>query len=1247
MLEWFKYRKQDTSATGSWFRAFTPEGVVVRRGRGDEPGTVELSSVEVAPLCRQLEDEGLAQATGDGWLVSWDAAYSIRESSTYPEAANTLGFPTPTSHAPIVESTGSLTDADFAVHVVGWHDGQGRTVHNVELCGAAIRSDTDWGLISREAWTVLCHAGQLRQRTQGQEGFADHRQVWAKIREAALRGNARLDNFLVRSVVLSPDKLEIGLRKAQIGGSKVIEIAPAFQGAPENWLEAFDRQSGVPERYDIPTAAGIVQVLVSPAVRAVLQQIKRMPGRRVAGSRAEAFIANPFAALGDDASNAIDVAHFEREREEKGVIPDTFTARIDSDAFGYPEKVGLAILSSAGGRTSEELYVFSDDGELKQFIDALSAKLQAGMQFCAWQGYDLELMGNSPAELEKLQAAYDTRRRPRVLISHAQVYDLSRYAERVEGIGEEKPYYSPFIARKDDGLGWFPENVVPVICWTPEGEEAPLALPITPDVDKLIRQRLEEAKRTGATQIELPGLSKPLPTKEAQSILGTFDEALADVKKGRFDPEKHLPRDRSKPSRLIGRANIQSIAYQEARRARLLAAYPPARIPAALKTGIRLKDHQIQGLAWLQHLYRESPADCRGAVLADDMGLGKTLQLLCLIASIFEEDSTASPALVVAPLSLLENWAEEVTRFFRDGTLRVLTAYGPGLAKLKISRSEVDERLRGEGLVNFLRPGWRGDAQVVLTTYETLRDLEFSFAAERWSVLVCDEAQRIKNPNALVTRSAKKQNVRFRIACTGTPVENTLADLWCLYDFVQPGLLGALNEFGRRYRKPIEAETEEEKERVQELRDLIKPQILRRMKEDVAKDLPRKTIVEDCRRLSLSGHQRALYGHAVDVFKRRTEPGRVSPFKNHLGLLHYLRLVCTDPRRYGLDVFKPEPITQYREKAPKLDWLLSTLEKIRQRGEKAIVFCEFRNIQRLLAYYIEQAFGFEPDIINGDTAASASHAESRQKRIKVFQRADGFGVLILSPLAVGFGVNIQAANHVIHYTRTWNPAKEDQATDRAYRIGQEREVFVYCPVVCADDFVTFDQKLDQLLERKRELARDMLNGSGDVTPGDFDIGDVVPGGDVVFGEAVTPDDAVQLRWDYFECLIAAVWKRQGFERVYRTPQTDDGIDVVAIAGRQGYLIQCKVSGTADARLGWDAVKDVVTGAASYEVRHPGVAFRKVCATNQYFNATAAHHASLNKVELLDQVKLAELLKTYPVTMSDLEKFLLTDWQAVT
>ena len=555
---------------------------------------------------------------------------------------------------------------------------------------------------------------------------------------------------------------------------------------------------------------------------------------------------------------------------------------------------------------------------------------------------------------------------------------------------------------------------------------------------------------------------------------------------------------------------------------------------------------------------------------------------------------------------------------------------------MRARTSEIEEELIHQGFTKFLHDGWLGDAKVVLTTYETLRDLEFSLASVRWSLMICDEAQKIKNPAAMVTRAAKKQNVAFKIACTGTPVENSLADLWCLFDYVQPGLLGALNEFGSKYRRPIECETDEQKERIEELRGIIDSQVLRRLKADVAKDLPNKVIVESARSLHMSKYQRELYARAIEQYRLRKKPGADSPFANQLGLLHFLRKVCTDPREHGRN-FNEEPLSDARERSPKLDWLLTTLADVKRRNQKAIVFCEFRDMQLMLAHYIEEVFGVRPDIINGDTSASASSADSRQKRLKKFQQVKGFGVIVLSPIAVGFGVNIQAANHVIHFTRTWNPAKEDQATDRAYRIGQTLDVFVYYPVVTADEFTTFDVKLNELLEYKRTLSGDMLNGTGDVRPGDFE--SVVETDGEVFDQRLLIDDADQLTPAYFEAMAAVLWKKRGFKYVELTPSSGDGgVDVVAKTGVVGELVQVKSSRAEDTSLGWDAVKELVGGERLYRARFPGVKFDKVAITNRSFNGTAKMQAELNNVRLIERAELADLLNQHRVVMREVDRF---------
>lgn len=1241
------FKKFKTTSSQTWRRQLKAQGIFIDQAQDGTPLNNELLPAYLG----QLIDDGFAQQNLNGEVIlPWEGFYQAFRSPGYDDLFDVLELPSFTFRQPVLLSRNSLTDPDFSIVVADWQTERQRR-EAVKVTGAMLVCNRQTELMRPEQWELFSEVVAFAKRPPEQHDGNSHRVAWGRIRILAMKAEAKLDDFLHRSVVLTPERLDIELRKsAPIAEDSVIEIEPTFAGAPPDWLERFDNAREVLERYDIVTPEGIVQVLITPQVKTVLQEIKRLPSRRVAGSRAQAFILNPYAALGPDAKDVIDEEQFENSREQAGLQYERFVPQIERDATGYPLRIGLLIeaVGVAGLALSETQWLTEED--LAKFTTRLESSLSKGFQLMGWNGYDFELQGETQGYLEELRAALELRRKPGSLLTYAQVYDLSGYSSRIEGIGIEKPIYSPHIGKKKDDEGWFPENVLPVIAYTPENSTEPVAVPATPAVREQLRVALVEAKSSGQYEIQVPGLPKPMPVSEGENIARVLDDVLREVNRGTFDTGKTttLQGDEKLGNKktLLLRANIETLDYEERRREALLA-HPKEPTPlTGLNPDFSLLPHQRLGLAWLQHLYHaQAEHQVRGAVLADDMGLGKTFQLLAFMTWLVEQNPNMEPMLVVAPVSLLENWKEEVEKFIRPDLLPLLMAYGESLAPLRVPREAIDLRLREEGLVRFLKPGWVGDAKLVLTTYETLRDLEFSFAAERWSVMVCDEAQRIKNPAAMVSRSAKKQNVGFKVACTGTPVENTLADLWCLFDFIQPGLLGALNDFGQRYRKPIEARNDEERARIEELRTRISPQILRRTKGEVAKDLPEKIIVDSCRTLPLSIAQRNLYAMAINDFKKRNDPNVSVPFKNHLGLLQYLRLLCTNPQRYGLTAFKPEPLGAYREKAPKLDWLLDKLKQIRADEEKAIVFCEFRNIQRLLQYYIEQEFKIRPEIINGGTSAASGHSASRQKRIKAFQDHSGFMAIILSPLAVGFGVNIQAANHVIHYTRPWNPAKEDQATDRAYRIGQKKPVYVYYPVVVADDFSTFDVKLDQLLTKKRELAADMLNGSGDLVPGDFEIADIIPGENLEgIQENIDLELALRMEWRHFEGLAAALWSKQGYELCYCTPASGDhGVDVVAISGDQGVLIQTKTSSKEGARLGWETVKDVVGGEAFYYRRHPNVVFRKIGLTNQFFNSQACEQAELNDVELIAQDGLDILLQKYPVTMLNLEKLLYTDW----
>lgn len=893
----------------------------------------------------QLEEEGFADSDNGIVRLSWDQVFQVMESADHGESFSLLELPSVEHWHLSLGSNGGLTDGGFSIFIDEWRDAQDhRIMGDIQLNGAVISVGKKQALLPKPLWETVSAVMDFHREKTALGDVADanwNRRSWAAIRDKARRAKAELSNFLLRTVVLTPERLDIRLRKAEGAGSKVVEVMPGFEGEPERWLEMFDRFGTVQESYNIPNGEGIVQVLISPEVRTVLAEIKRMDGRRVGGSRAEAFLRNPFATLGSDASTVVDPIQFEQAREAAGIAFARFTANVRRDPDGYPYEVTILIEEMLGGEIHSDDVRLETPERIAGFLKRLDAGVAREAQCFLWEGFELEILGDTAYQADQLRVALQELRTPKGF-KISEILDLSNYSERVGGFGEEKPYYSPFISKKNQEGEWFPENVEFGVCYTPEGDGQTVALVFNNETLADFKKKLEAAKAAKEATFTFPGCPVPIAVSWAEEIVSTIGSVSGKIGNGTFEPlAPKTPGVEPHPlvrQGLVVKPNVDKVDYEE-RRGEL--GSPQARsprLPFTLKGEIQLKDHQLVGVSWLQHLFAKSPNYCRGALLADDMGLGKTIQLLTFMVAELEQNPNIDPFLVVAPVSLLDNWKEEIEKFFSHGTLPLLTLYGPALSQRRLPRKALDQDLSAAGITKLLQRDWIGNAKLVLTTYETLRDLEFSLAMQRWSIMVCDEAQKIKNPNAMVTRAAKKQNARFKIACTGTPVENTLTDIWCIFDFVQPGLLGALKEFGVRYRKPIEAESDEEKACVDELSKLIDPQILRRLKSEVAKDLPRKVEVPDCRNLPLSDRQRALYADAVGVFKRRPQDGTASGIENHLGLLQYLRRLCSDPHPPGHTGSENAPVVDLIAHSPKMAWLLKQLEEIQRKGEKVIIF---------------------------------------------------------------------------------------------------------------------------------------------------------------------------------------------------------------------------------------------------------------------------------------------------------------------
>lgn len=1206
----------------------------------------------------QLASEGRCKLDASSATVSWSDVYALQASAEHVGALKLLDLPPQGPLRPILDGVGTLSSDDFDLEVIGWTDGT-QQVRVERLDGAVATVAGRPQLLSPWAWSTAAEVAALQSRPSSDRNQHAQELAWGRIRQIADRAGTLYANpYLETTLVLTPESLRLPLSRYETPFGRVLTVSPTFEGAPDGWLMAFDGFNSVQPHYDLTRGSGRVRIVISEPVRRVLAVIKReMPGRKVAGAKAEKFVHNPFAFLGDSAHEVLNEAEFERDRAEAGPVAAVFSI-VGRAEHGRICTIDLLVTEHFGdGAARTNSTSLSTPEQLEEFLQALRSALEQDREQFPWEEYDLTIDAESTVQLEQgMQLAHLWRTQPVERINFDDVYQLDGYSSRIEGIGVAKPIYVPVFQREkkegDEDKGWLPSDLTPMVKVALQGHEGQVLIPLTKEWVKEFNQQVEEAENAGAAEVTNPSLPTAIATPQARTLADGFQAMLGSQDRVKADGEGK-PKDKKGPREtLLVKTNFHEVDYLEERRASLtLPEGRSAQLPRCLRPAIALKNHQLYGVAWFQHLVSKAPIECRGALLADDMGLGKTLQLLSVLGWYYEANPNAVPSVIFAPKSLLENWSNEARKFFNESFPEVLVLYGDKLKDRKQPLGLIDSQLRDRGIVELLKPNWAGTAKVIVTTYEVLTSYEFSLAKQPFAFLICDEAQRIKTPGTLVTLAAKKLKADFRIACTGTPVENSLADLWCLFDLVQPGLLGALEEFGKTYRRPIECETDEQVAAIQRLQATIAPQTLRRTKADIAADLPKKFFAmkkasdpglqfkailaeDELLEISLTEHQRILYkGGLKKLQDAANESNGRKRAQLSFGALHLMKAVCAEPyclpgTKFLVDKAGREA---HLSNSPKLAWLLERLAEVQAAGEKAIVFTELREAQAALYFFLRDTFGLRPFVINGDS-------QGRQKSIDSFSAREGFDVIILSTLAAGAGLNVTAANHVFHFTRAWNPSKEAQATDRAYRIGQERDVFVYCPTVVADDFHTFEVRLDQLLKRKAGLAGAtlddggltvMLNGSGK----DASFTELV--GDSGSGEAVprrylTMDDVDRMDGDGFEVFCCLLWGKQGFQATVTLKRGGDGgIDVVALRGRDGELLQCKSSKSAD--IGWDAIKEVTAGAAKYQARFMGTRFRRVAVTNQCFTASAKEQAAVNQVELVVRSRLEELMGAHPIT----------------
>ncbi len=460
-----------------------------------------------------------------------------------------------------------------------------------------------------------------------------------------------------------------------------------------------------------------------------------------------------------------------------------------------------------------------------------------------------------------------------------------------------------------------------------------------------------------------------------------------------------------------------------------------------------LRPYQAYGYSWIDFLRRWG----MGACLADDMGLGKTIQTIAMLLRIKEEQKRLpGPVLLIAPTSVVTNWAKEVERFAPDLLAHV---------------HQGGDRLKGQPLIDQAK-----SVDLLLTSYPLIRRDAEALQQVAWFGVILDEAQNIKNPAAKQTQLIRELPAGFRLALTGTPVENRLSELWSIMHFLNPGYLGSRQRFRQRFALPIERD--QDKAAAGQLRKLVAPFILRRVKTDptVIQDLPEKT--ETKIYTPLTAEQATLYeavvrqaldaiNNAEDEMARR---GRV------LSMLMQLKQICNHPAQYLHQVGEDYTAGEEEKRSGKLSRLAEMLEEITAVGDRVLIFTQFAEMGQLLRSYLQQQLGIATLFLHGGTPAN-----QRRAMVEQFQEAEaGPPVFILSLKAGGVGLNLTRANHVFHFDRWWNPAVENQATDRAFRIGQKRNVQVH-KFVCTG---TLEERIDEMIERKQALAESII-GEGE------------------------------------------------------------------------------------------------------------------------------------------------------------------------
>ena len=848
------------------------------------------------------------------------------------------------------------------------------------------------------------------------------------------------------------------------------------------------------------------------------------------------------------------------------------------------------------------------DGELETVLQVVREKQQA-----------------TPAERRAFAAnprAAIAERLTKMLDDEAQQQDASATQEEIEGQAEALFVETPEYADRAIGIGLWEEpdlDFLPHIpnVWLPEIFALELGgvwVRLDKEAVAELRDAVDAAMQAGEDEVDYKGQRIPATQEVRDKLAGTIGtETPGSSGDGKDDAKKQ-------PSRIVVVVHENFVEENWSPPCAPRETLVPMQVPKAIAT--ELLDHQHRALKWQIKAWQ---AGHPGVLNADDQGLGKTLQTLAFIAWLQHQmekepiEKKRQPALIVAPTGLLRIWAGEAQDHLTETGLGVrVDAHGLALRNLRnlsLAGRDTDDgepRLSFRDLRSAIERG-NGHRWWVLTTYETLANFQHSFREIDFSVAVFDEIQKIKNVKTLIALAARSVKADFRIGLTGTPIENHVTDLWAIMDAIAPGRLGTLSDYLERYRVVTEENMRELHGRlfkpIKNESGQYPPVAQRRFKEGEIADLPRKDY-----RLYPATMPEAQ-ANAYELARRHLADGARGAA---LKMLHHIRGVSLHP-------VAPESmqgdmdIDAYFAQSARFEAAREVIECIHERGERALIFTEDRRMQAFVAQWLRSEFKLDRvRIINGATTIAR-----RRQYVTDFQRhlgANGsFDVMILSPRAAGVGLTLTAATHVIHLSRWWNPAVEEQCNDRIYRIGQQRDVSVHFPLAIHPTYRegSFDCVLNDLMRRKTSLARAAL---WPPTDNDFDNGMLVTG--ISGAEPFDPAKLDGLDWAGFEDWVVDRVQKSGDWEASRTPRTGDaGIDAVLRHRRRREttaVVQAKHTTDHGRLIDESAVHDLLRADGRYNVNNPQL----VAITNARGFTEGAQKLALEKnIKLVDRDRI--------------------------